>query len=92
MSLLSRLFGGGGSAAKPKAEPVMHNGFSIFAEPMKDGGSWRLCARIEKEIDGELMSHQMIRADTFTAQDQAETESVNKAMLFIDQMGEKIFR
>ena len=52
MSFLKKLFGGGGGSSAAPAE--MHNGFAIYAEPLKDGGTYRIAARIEKEIDGEL--------------------------------------
>lgn len=90
MSLLSRLFGGG-SAAKSGVQAIDHKGFAIYPEPLKEGGSFRLCARIEKEVDGVQKSHTMIRADTFQSREQAEVESAGKAKVFIDQMGDKIF-
>ncbi|MCP3971527.1 MAG: hypothetical protein GY717_14660 [Rhodobacteraceae bacterium] len=89
MSLLSRLFGGGGSA--PEAEPVSHEGFRIFAEPVSEPGGYRICARIEKEIGGEMKTHQMIRADTYGSADAATEASVAKAKQVIDQMGEAVF-
>ena len=46
MSLFSKLFGGGGGS--PKApEPVDHDGFKIFVEPIKEGSGYRLAARID---------------------------------------------
>lgn len=90
MSLLSRLFGGG-STARPTVQPEDHNGFSIYAEPIKEGGSWRLCARIEREIGGAVKSQRMIRADTFQSQEQAMKESLAKARMLIDQQGESLF-
>ncbi len=91
MSLLSRLFGGS-SAPAPAPEPVIHKGFRIFAEPVKEAGGFRICARIEKEIDGALRSHRMIRADTCPSADEAREVTTKKAMLLIDQQGDAIFR
>ena len=91
MSLLSRLFGGT-SNSPSKAPPELHDGFQITAEPMKDDGQYRLAARIEKEIDGELKSHHLIRADTFADPDQAAKAALAKAKQLIDQMGERLFR
>ncbi|CUJ14749.1 HlyU family transcriptional regulator [Cognatishimia activa] len=88
MSLLSKLFG---KSAPEAPEPVSHQGFLIFPMSQKDGSHFRLGARIEKEIDGELKTHDMIRADTFNTVDAANDEAVRKAKVFIDQMGERIF-
>ena len=93
MSFLSKLFGGGGSSApKPSAQPEEYDGFRITPEPMSDGGGHRICARIEKEIDGETKTHMMIRADVCQSADEATTTSVMKAKVLIDQQGDSIFR
>ncbi|PJN95355.1 hypothetical protein CNY89_08975 [Amaricoccus sp. HAR-UPW-R2A-40] len=91
MSLLSRLFGGSSAPAAPEAEPVVHDGFRIFPEPMKEAGGYRIAARIEKEIDGVVKSHRMIRADTCGSADEAREVTTNKAKSLIDQQGEAIF-
>jgi hypothetical protein len=91
MSILSRLFGGGGAAPKSDPDPETYKDFRIFAQPVKEGGSFRVAARIEKEIDGVLRSHHMIRADTCDAEETAQEMSTRKAKMLIDQQGEKIF-
>ena len=88
MSLFSRLFG---KSAPSAPEPVMHQGFVIFPEPSKEPGGYRVGARIEKEIGGELKTHMMIRADTYSAQDTAIEASITKAKMFIDQVGDGVF-
>ena len=90
MSFLKKLFGGGGGSSAAPAE--MHNGFAIYAEPLKDGGTYRIAARIEKEIDGELKVHSLVRADTLQSLEEAITASTAKAKMLIDQQGESIFR
>lgn len=90
MSLLSKLFGGK-SGSDGASEPVVFQEFSIFAEPQRDGGGYRIAARIEKTIDGEVKTHQMIRADTCQSADEARELSVTKAKILIDQQGESIF-
>ena len=90
MSLWSRLFGGGGGAATPPSET--HEGFTIYPAPVNDGGRWRIGARIEKEIDGVVKTHQMIRADTLESAEAAGEASVAKAKMLIDQQGDGIFR
>ena len=88
MSLFSKLFGGGGAA---ETEAILHEGFSIYPEPIAESGGHRICARIEKEIDGELQSHQMIRADVYSSRDAAIDASVNKAKSMIDLEKGNIF-
>ncbi|MXQ07986.1 hypothetical protein GQ651_09025 [Alphaproteobacteria bacterium GH1-50] len=87
MSILKRLFGGGGSGTKTEAEATDHNGFSIVPNPQKEAGGWRVGARIEK--GGKV--HQLIRADTIQDQDQAIEASVRKAKQVIDEQGERLF-
>lgn len=88
MSFLSKLFGG---SAKSEPTPQNHNGFRIYLDPVKDGGQFRIGARIEKDIDGELKTHMMIRADSFASAEAASEASLQKAKALIDQQGEQIF-
>ena len=90
MSLLSRLFGGS-SDSKSNVEPVPFQDFSIFVEPERADGGYRISARIEKEIGGEVKTHRMIRADVMNDADAAASASVAKAKAFIDQEGERLF-
>ncbi len=90
MSLLSRLFGGGPPPEPP--QPETHEGFRIFPGPIKEGGTWRVAARIEKEVGGETLCHHLIRADTLESQDAAIEASVGKARQMIDEQGERLFR
>lgn len=91
MSLLSRLFGGVGGGGSPEAEPEIYKDFSIFPEPIKEGGTFRIAARIEKEVDGETRVHHLIRADTAQGADIAAEASVAKARQLIDEQGEGLF-
>ncbi|MGB7336947.1 MAG: HlyU family transcriptional regulator [Salaquimonas sp.] len=91
MSFLKKLFGGG--ASKPAAMPSeMHDGFVITPAPMSDGGQFRLCAEIRKEIDGEMKTHTLIRADMFPSADQAAQASISKAKQMIQEQGDRIFK
>ncbi len=87
MSLLSRLFGGGGGASAPRVQPEEHNGFAIYPEPIKEGPRWRVAARIEK--DGKV--HKLVRADTIEDEQTARDVSTAKARQMIDEQGERIF-
>jgi hypothetical protein len=90
MSLLSRRFGGP-SAGKPESKPEIYKSFRIFAEPVKVAGGFRVAARIEKEIDGEVRTHRMIRADTCDSMETALEITTNKAKMLVDQAGDAIF-
>lgn len=88
MSLLKKLFGG---AASKTPEPETYKDFRIIAEPAREAGGFRLAARIEKEIGGELKTHHLIRADVFQAEDEARSFAIAKAKQLIDQLGEGLF-
>ncbi|UWP91064.1 hypothetical protein K3X13_08080 [Aliiroseovarius crassostreae] len=92
MSLLSKLFGARSAANDAGPDPQIYDGFTIFPEPIKEPGGFRIAARIEKEIAGELKSHMMIRADVIGSKEAATAESLRKAKIFIDQMGDRLFR
>lgn len=93
MSILSRLFGGsGGSKKGPSLKAVEYNGFRIIADPIVEGKEYRIAARIEKEIDGEVRVHNLIRADTIAGYDAAVDASAAKARQMIDEQGERLFR
>jgi len=92
MSLFSKLFGGGKPKPEPQAETETYEGFRITPAPQKDTEGFRLAARIEKEINGEVKVHQLVRADTLRSLDEAQEFSLRKAKQLIDQQGERIFR
>lgn len=93
MSLLKKLFGGGGAAAKgPVFDAVEHEGFFIRPEPAPEGGQFRLQAVISREIDGALREYRLIRADVFGDADTAAEFSIRKARQLIAEQGEAIFR
>ena len=92
MSILSRLFGGG---TKPEARAEVsetYKEFRITAAPQSDSEGYRVGARIEKEVDGEVKVYHLLRADTLRSLDEAETFSIRKAKQVIDEQGERIFR
>ncbi|MRU16480.1 hypothetical protein FDP25_13640 [Roseovarius sp. A21] len=92
MSLFSKLFGGGKPKPEPEAETETYEGFRITPAPQTDKEGFRVAARIEKEIDGEVKVHQLVRADTLRSLDEAQEFSLRKAKQLIDQQGERIFR
>lgn len=86
MSLLSKLFGGGGRAA-PEPEATTYEGFTIIPNPVREGSRFRIGALIEK--DGQ--SHQLIRADMLETLEEANDASVRKAKQMIDEQGTRLF-
>jgi len=90
MALFSKLFGGK-SGSKVDAEPVVYEGYRIFGEPVKEGSSYRLAARIEMDTESGMKTHDVIRADTFGSLEEATEWSVAKCKQLIDQMGERLF-
>jgi len=91
MSLLSKLFGGKASAKVKDIEPELYKDFLIFPDPVKASGGFRIAARIEKDIDGEVKVHNLMRVDTLASEDEAVQASINKSKVFIDQMGDRVF-
>ena len=86
MSLLSRLFGGGkADDAAPQCET--YEGMRIYPEPQREGRDYRLCARIELDVDGQTREHLVIRADTFNGAEDAINASIAKAKQVIDEQG-----
>ncbi len=92
MSFLKKLFGISSEPAAPaKSASVEHEGYQITAMPMSDGGQYRICAEISREIDGEVKTHRMIRADTFPDAESAADASYRKAKQMIKEQGDRIF-
>ena len=91
MSLLSKLFGGGGGG-KPPAEPEEYKGFASMQTPNPKAAKYRLGARIEKDVDGEVLTHTLIRADMLDTLEDAITVSTAKAKQVIDEQSDGIFR
>ena len=94
MSFLKKLFGGGKSdaAAGNDGPSIEYEGFMVRSTPQSDGGQFRLCGIISKEVDGELREHQLIRADILPSVDEAHEACFRKARRVIDEQGERIFR
>ncbi|WP_297769690.1 HlyU family transcriptional regulator [uncultured Roseovarius sp.] len=92
MSILSRLFGGRSKPEAPAEVSEIYKDFRIIAAPQSDGDGYRVGARIEKEIGGEVKTHHLLRADTLRSLDEAEAFSIRKAKQVIDEQGEAIFR
>lgn len=92
MSILSRLFGGRGKSETRAEVSETYKDFRIIAAPHSDNEGYRVGARIEKEVGGEVKVHHLLRADTLRSLEEAETFSIRKAKQVIDEQGERIFR
>ncbi|OWV94216.1 transcriptional activator HlyU [Rhizobium sp. R72] len=93
-SIFSRFSGGGKSADAPagvSSEPQLYGDCTIYAEPQKEGGQYRLAGRIEKTVGGEVLIRNFIRADMFGSSDDAIECTVRKAQQIIDQNGPSLF-
>ena len=87
--MFSRLFGG---KSKPETTSTeTYEGFKITPTPQKDGSQFRICALIEKEVDGEMHQHKLVRADTLGDIETANSASIGKAKQMIDEQGDALF-
>jgi hypothetical protein len=88
MAWFSKLFGGKSEeAAEAPSTVEEYKGFRITPKPVRDGGQYRIAARIEK--NGRV--HELIRADTMASLDEATALSAGKARQVIDEQGERVF-
>lgn len=90
MSFLKKLFGGS-AAEKAKAQSVTHEGYAITPMAMPEGGQFRLCAEISREINGETKTHMLIRADMLPSREAADEAAIRKAKQVIKEQGYKLF-
>ena len=93
MSFLKKLFGGGSGSKTPSEDDIdTYQGFTILADPMPEGGQFRLAGTITKEIEGEVKSHRLVRADLLSSREEAVQFTLRKARQVIDEQGERLFR
>ncbi len=93
MSFLKRLFGLG-EAPPPEdlpAERRDYKGVVIFAEPMREGGQWRLAGRIVEGDGPDAKVHRFIRADVFTDRNEAVRFAFQKGERIVDELGKNLF-
>ena len=91
MPFWSRLFGNKQAKEPASAPSEEHKGFRITPKPIREGGQYRIAARIEKEVAGVPRIHDLVRADTVAGSDEARTLSLAKARQVIDEQGEGLF-
>ena len=91
---IRNLFGGNGASGPPPAanEPDSYKDCLIYAEPMAEGGQWRLAGRIVRGAGEDAKEHKFIRADIFSSRDEVESATLRKARQIIDEQGPALFR
>lgn len=91
---IRNLFGGKSASSPPVAanEPETYKDCQIYAEPMPEGGQWRLAGRIVKGEGEAVKEHRFIRADIFANRDEVEAATYRKARQIIDEQGPALFR
>ncbi|MGR6465763.1 HlyU family transcriptional regulator [Rhizobium sp. PAMB 3182] len=92
-SKIASIFSSGdkGAAAPSATQSEEYQGLMIFAEPIKEGGQYRLAGRIEKRGDGGTLVRSFIRADLFSSSDEAIEFTLRKGRQIIDQNGKHLF-
>ncbi|WP_018900129.1 HlyU family transcriptional regulator [Rhizobium sp. 2MFCol3.1] len=94
-SIFSMFSGGakqpGAASSSAASDPQPYADCTIYAEPMKEGGQYRLAGRIEKTVGDEVLVRNFIRADMFSSTDDAIECTVRKAQQIIDQNGASLF-
>jgi len=96
MSFFKKLFGLGSndnsaSGDDKPLETVIYEGFEIRSLAMKDGGQYRVCADLRKEISGEVKTHKLIRADMCATPEEASEIAMRKAKQMIKEQGNRLF-
>lgn len=90
--ILSAFSGGGSTPAQPKTvEPREYDGCRVFATPQREGSQFRLAGRIEKDVNGEVLTRTFIRADIFTTEDDAVEFTFRKGEQIIQQSRASLF-
>ena len=94
MNSIRKLFGGGSASNPPQAanEPDTYKDHLIYAEPMSEGGQWRLAGRIVKGEGETMLEYKFIRADIFANRDEVEAAALRKGRQIIDEQGAALFR
>lgn len=90
MSLLKRLFGGGGGSAPAPAATQEHKGYTITAHPVAEGGRHRISGTISREIGGTRREKRFDRADQLDSREAAVDFTFQKGRLMIDQLGDSV--
>lgn len=94
LSNLFSMFSGGSKSEAPEthaAQPQPHGDCMVYPTPIREGSQYRLAGRIEKEVNGEVLVRNFVRADVFTSMDDAVEYTLRKGQQIIDQTGPSLF-
>ena len=100
MALFSKivgLFKGGAEkesqtkAPEPAGKPEIYKDLMIQAEPISEGGQWRLAGRIRETGGDNPREHHFIRADIFSSKDDAIDFAIRTGRQIIDEQGRSLF-
>lgn len=97
MSFLKKLFGGGDDSGKSAGGgggslgEEEYKGFRIKAIEMRAGSEYQLAGTIEKEVGGEVKTHQFVRADRISSKDELVSMALAKGRQIVDEQGEGVF-
>ena len=68
-----------------------YRGFRIAPTPSAEGGQYRVGGKIEKGEGEATRSYSFVRADLIPSKDEADSISLMKAKLMVDQLGDGLF-
>lgn len=68
-----------------------YEGFHIVTTPINEGGQYRVCALIHKEINQQMHEYKLVRADVCANAQEASDIALRKAQQLITEKGERIF-
>lgn len=90
---IRNMFGGKAGSGPPQAAnaPDSYKDCLIYAEPMAEGGQWRLAGRIVKGQGEASKEHRFVRADVFSNRTEVEAATLRKARQIIDEQGAALF-
>lgn len=88
---LKSLFGSTEAGASKVQYEEEYKGYLLRISPQPQGGQFRVSAIISKADDPQRVHH-MVRADLLPDLDSATDETLRKARLAVDQLGDRMFK
>ena len=81
-----------GIKSAPKAsEAIEYNGFTIIPAPIPERGQYRIAGTITKGEGDNIQIHNFTRSDRLNSRTESIEMTIQKAMLTIDQLEDRIF-
>lgn len=89
-----RLFGSAANENEPQGNDPdeVYKEVELFARPVGEGGQWRVAGMLRKQIDGEAVERNFVRADLLPDKETARSMTLDKARMIIDQNGDSLWR